>query len=125
MESSSWLIIIPVILPPLILEVLWFLKEKKSFHVYILHHSWQIVKELGTEIIEDDSGKKLCGYAVALEVFIFLVITTIFIIYSIFNHNWIVIIIFAILLIFLPLPILLFSFWINQRFIAFMKNINH
>jgi uncharacterized membrane protein len=116
---SEWFVFIPIVICPFILEVLWRSSEKKSFHIYLFNHLLDSISNLSGEIISDNTGKKLCGFAVAIEVVSLIVILLIVVISNLFHHDLLLTLIFLSLLIFLPVPILMGSFCINHWFIAF------
>lgn len=116
---EQWFIIIPVIVCPFILEILWHSSEKQSFHVYLFNHLINSVSRLSREIISDNTGRKLCGYAVAVELISLIIFLLILIVSNLFHHNLLLTSIFFILLISLPVPVLMTSFCINHWFIAF------
>jgi|GEM_PF-6322867 len=108
---SEWFVFIPIVICSFIFEILGRTTEKKSFHVYLFIHLIETISNLAKEIISDDTGKKLCGYAVAIELIALIILLLIVVISNLFHENLFITLLF--------LTILMISFIINQWFIAF------
>jgi hypothetical protein len=120
-DTKSFIITIVLILCPFLLEVICLLKGRDLFHITIINHCRNSVKSLSKEIKDDDLGKVLCGYAVSLSIFAFILCISIFAIVNIFEHNWTRFYLTIILFILLPVPLLLSLHSVNQFFIAFLR----
>jgi hypothetical protein len=121
--ESVYLFIIAVllILCPCAIEIACILKGRRHFHIALIEHCQNSIKDIANEMKDDDSGRIACGYGVAFTIFGFIIALVIFTVINFSEREWGKAIISIAMLIILPLPFFLGLHRLNHVYIAFAE----